>query len=44
MELPFGDKQKFARHQLMPCSFRDYEAACNQELPDRWMRAYTKLT
>lgn len=44
MELPFGDKQKFARHQLMPCSFRDYESACNQELPDRWMRAYTKLT
>jgi len=31
------------RHQLVPCSFRDYELACEQELPDRWMKAYTKL-
>lgn len=44
MELPFGDKQRFGRHQLIPCSFRDYEGACEQELPDRWMKAYTKLT
>lgn len=44
MELPYGDKQKFGRQQLIPCSFRDYEAACNHELPDRWMKAYTKLT
>lgn len=43
MELPYGDKQKFARHQLVPCSFRDYETACKHELPDRWMKAYTKL-
>jgi arginase family enzyme len=43
MELPYGDKQKFARHQLVPCSFRDYETACRHELPDRWMKAYTKL-
>jgi arginase family enzyme len=43
MELPYGDKQKFARHQLVPCSYRDYETACKSELPDRWMKAYTKL-
>ncbi len=43
MELPFGDKEKFGRHQLVPCSYRDYELACEQELPDRWMKAYTKL-
>lgn len=43
MELPFGDKQKYGRHQLVPCSFQDYEAACDQELPDKWMKAYTKL-
>ncbi|HWB64139.1 MAG TPA: formimidoylglutamase [Chitinophagales bacterium] len=44
MELPFGDKEKYGRHQLVPCSFEDYEMACDQELPDRWMKAYTKLT
>ncbi len=43
MELPYGDKEKFSRHQLVPCSMRDYDLACDQELPDRWMRAYTKL-
>lgn len=43
MELPFGDKEKYGRHQLVPCSFNDYERACEQELPDRWMKAYTKL-
>ena len=43
MELPYGDKEKFSRHQLVPCSIRDYEMACRQELPDRWMKAYTKL-
>ena len=44
MELPFGDKEKYGRNQLVPCSFEDYEGACEQELPDRWMKAYTKLT
>ena len=43
MELPFGDKKKYGRNQLVPCSFEDYEGACEQELPDRWMKAYTKL-
>ena len=43
MELPFGDKEKYGRNQLVPCSFEDYEHACEQELPDRWMKAYTKL-
>ncbi len=43
MELPFGDKEKYGRNQLVPCSFEDYEGACEQELPDRWMKAYTKL-
>jgi len=43
MEMPFGDKERFGRHQLIPCSFADYEGACQQELPDRWMKAYTKL-
>ncbi len=44
MEIPATDKEKHARQQLVPCSIKDYEKACEQELPDRWMRAYTKLT
>ena len=44
MELPFGDVQRFGRQQIVPCSMRDYDLASTEnELPDRWMRAYTKL-
>ncbi|HEY0262472.1 MAG TPA: arginase family protein, partial [Chitinophagales bacterium] len=43
MEVPFGDKKKFERQQMVPCSYEDYEQACREEIPDRWMRVYTKL-
>jgi arginase family enzyme len=43
MELPYGDKKKYARHQMVPCSYADYEMACKDELPDRWMKVYNKL-
>ena len=43
MELPYGDKKKYARHQMVPCSYSDYEMACRDELPDRWMKVYNKL-
>ena len=43
MELPYGDKKKYARHQMVPCSYADYEMACRDELPDRWMKVYNKL-
>ena len=28
---------------LVPCSYADYQAACREELPDRWLKAYNKL-
>ncbi|MBS1596382.1 MAG: formimidoylglutamase [Bacteroidetes bacterium] len=43
MELPYGDRKKYARHQMVPCSYTDYEMACKDELPDRWMKVYNKL-
>lgn len=43
MEVPFGDKKKFERQQMVPCTHEDYEMACREEIPDRWMRVYTKL-
>lgn len=33
-------------HQLpfvLPCSYQDYQTACNEELPDRWWKAQQKL-
>jgi arginase family enzyme len=43
MELPFGDREKFERHQMIPCNYSDYEMACKEEIPDRWMKVYNKL-
>ncbi|MCS6934523.1 MAG: formimidoylglutamase [Chitinophagales bacterium] len=43
MEVPVSKNERFTRSNLVPCSIRDYETACSQELPDRWMKAYTKM-
>ena len=44
MEVPVpNDKTKYERHHLVPCSYRDYETACNDEIPDRWWQTYQKL-
>ena len=40
MQVPNSSKsQKYKRHQLIPCSLQDYQAACREELPDRLMQA-----
>lgn len=33
---------KLKRNTLFPCSYEDYLAACNQELPERWWKAQRK--
>lgn len=36
-------KEKFPRQYLVPCSYKDYETACKNEIPDRWYQVYQKL-
>jgi len=36
-------RRKYTPPKLIPCSYQDYEAACREEFPDRWLRAYHKL-
>jgi formiminoglutamase len=45
MEVPYPpDKNlKFERHTLIPCSYKDYEIACKDDIPDRWWQTYQKL-
>jgi hypothetical protein len=45
MEVPYPTqkKLKFERHCLVPCSYKDYEAATREEVPDRWWQSYQKL-
>ncbi len=35
--------QKYKRHQFVPCSYSDYQAALNQEIPDRWWKMQQKF-
>ena len=40
MEIPDPyDKRSY----FIGCSFKDYEQVCNDEMPDRWWRAYQRL-
>jgi len=44
IELPFisDTNNKLKRHTLLPCTYNDYESACNQEIPERWYKARHK--
>ena len=45
MEVPYPSTKglKFERHTLLPCSYKDYEMAVSNEMPDRWWQTYQKL-
>ena len=40
---PVNHQIKYERHQMVPCSYSDYETACHDEMPDRWWQTYQKL-
>jgi len=44
MELPFfsNNNNKSKRYALLPCTYVDYIDACNQKIPERWLRARIK--
>ena len=41
-EVPVIHQTK-TRHVLISCSIGDYQKACSQEIPDRWLNAFQKL-
>lgn len=45
MEVPFADsKIRYHRHHIVPCSYTDYIKASSKEIPERWWRAFQKLS
>ncbi len=46
MEVPYPPNQKlrFERHALVPCTYSDYQLACEEEMPDRWWQTFQKLS
>lgn len=41
---PGAGKNKYLRHQMVPCSYEDYLAATQSEIPDLWYKTYQKLS
>jgi formiminoglutamase len=40
---PAGLQMKYERQFLLPCSYKDYQAACQDEMPEKWWQAYQKF-
>lgn len=45
MDVPIRSRhrERYERHHLVPCSYQDYQTACQNALPDRWWQTYQKL-
>lgn len=45
MEVPVPPEygNRYSKHHLIPCDFEDYQSSANDDLPDRWWRAYKKM-
>ena len=45
MEVPSSNKKRnHKKFHLLPCSYNDYQMACREEVPDRWLKAQAKLS
>jgi arginase family enzyme len=45
MDVPYpsSERSKYERHHLVPCSYADYQIACQDEMPDKWWKTFQKL-
>ncbi len=44
MEVPCqGLQSKYERQFLVPCSYKEYQDACNEQLPEKWWQVYQKF-
>jgi formiminoglutamase len=45
MEVPLTqpEHEKYHRHFMVPCSYKDYETATKKDIPDRWWQVYQKV-
>ncbi len=46
LEVPYPprDGNRFKKSHVLPCSYSDYLAACDHEIPDIWLQTYQKLS
>ncbi|MEM8909022.1 MAG: arginase family protein, partial [Bacteroidota bacterium] len=43
IQVPIKSKKKALRHQLVPCSYADYQMACQEDVPERLLNAYRRF-
>lgn len=45
MEVPCPPnlRRKYLRQLLIPCSYKDYQEACQNEIPEKWWQVYQKF-
>lgn len=44
MEVPFPqEKFVYQRSSIVPCSYQDYQATMNGDIPDRWLKTHSKF-
>lgn len=45
MEVPYPlvSNSKFEKHRLIPCSYKDYQEAMKDEIPEKWLHAIGKI-
>jgi formiminoglutamase len=44
MQVPTPNQPKNALYQLIPCNYEDYLQAANEEVPDKWLKLFNKLS
>lgn len=44
IELPAVEANRMLKNHFLPCSEKDYEQACSNEIPDRWWHALQKMS
>ncbi len=40
---PAKNGNVFKRHQMVPCSYKDYREACEDQMPDLWLKTYERM-
>ena len=43
LQVPVKTKRKLNRHRLIPCSYNDYQLACQEDIPDRLLSAFKRF-
>ncbi len=44
VQIPVKEKENMQRHRLVPCSYQDYQLACNGEMPNRLLLALERFS